>query len=110
MNWITFLILCLIATGGFIAATYENIAKRQGLPVGLYFQLSGIMAVVGGVLTFGAIILSAFTNPWWTIFMVFIASWFLTQLIVFIFKTAAQLISVALILVGILLLLLSWSK
>ncbi len=38
MNWINLLIVCLVASGGFIAATYEDIAKRIGLPTGLFFQ------------------------------------------------------------------------
>lgn len=105
MNWLNITITCLIATGGFIAASYEVMAKKMMLTVGIYFKGNGLMAILGGFLTFGAIVLSAFINPWWTIFIVFIVGWFFSQLIVSIFKTVSQLISLILIITGIVLLL-----
>ena len=104
MNWINLFIICLLASGGFMAATYEDIAKREGLPTGLYFQLGGIMAGIGALITFGAIILSVFINPWWTIFIVFIVAWSFTEITVRIFKSFSQIISLIVIVIGIILL------
>ena len=104
MNWVNFFIVCVVASGGFLAATYEDVANRKGLPTGLYFQLGGIMSGIGAVVTFGAMILSAFINPWWTIFMVFITAWFISQFTIIIFKSFSQIISLILTVVGILLL------
>jgi len=101
MNFMNLFTVCLITIGGFIAATYEVIAIKSGLPVGNYFRSNGILAIIGGFVTFGAVILSAFINPWWTIFIVFIIGWFFSQLAVRIFKTLSQVISLVLILIGI---------
>lgn len=101
MNWMNLVTVSLITIGGFMATIYEVTAKRIGLPVGFYFQRNGIMAIIGGFITFGAVILSAFINPWWTIFIVFIAGWFFSQLIIRIFKSLSQIISLILIVIGI---------
>ena len=104
MNWITLFITCLIASGGFLAATYEDLAKRKGLPTGLSFKLGGIVSGIGAIICFGSIILSAFINPWWSIFIVFISAWVFTELIVVIFKAMSQIVSLFLIVIGIILL------
>lgn len=84
-----------------MATTYEVIAKRIGLPIGFYFQRNGLMTIIGSLITFGAVILSAFINPWWTIFIVAIAGWFFSQLIIGTFKSISQIISLILIVIGI---------
>lgn len=101
MNWFNIIITCIISIGGFTASTYEVTANRMMLSVGNYFRANGIMTIVGGFVTLGAIVLTAFVNPWWTIFIVFIAGWFFSQLLVKVFKEKSQLISVVFIVIGI---------
>lgn len=101
MNWIPLISVSLITIGGFMATTYEVTAKRIGLPIGFYFQKNGIMTIIGGFITFGAAILSAFINPWWTIFIVFLVGWFFSQLIISACKSLSQIISLILIVIGI---------
>jgi hypothetical protein len=93
--------------GGIVAATYEVHARRRGLPVGLYFQLNGVMSIVGGILTFIALILSAILNPWWTIFIVLTIGWIFGELIMTIFNSLSQIISLVLIALGIILFLIA---
>ncbi len=62
------------------------------------------MAGIGAVVFLGAMILSAFINPWWTIFIVFITAWSITEITVKIFKSLSQIISLILIVIGIILL------
>jgi hypothetical protein len=100
MNWIILFYTCLIATGGFTAAAYEVVAKKMALPVGTMFQSNGLMTIIGGIVAIVAVIMSAFINPWWSLFMVFILSWLFCQLLVFTFKMHAQLLSLVLIVIG----------
>jgi len=90
----------LITIGGFIAATYEVMAIKLELPIGNYFRSNGIIAIFGGFITFGAMGLSAFINPWWTMFIVLITGWFFSQLAIRIFKSLSQIISLVLIILG----------
>jgi len=62
------------------------------------------MTILGGFAAFAAIIYSAFINPWWSVFLVFIAGWFFCQILVSIFKISSQVLSLALIVAGITLL------
>jgi hypothetical protein len=100
MNWINLFLCSIITIGGFTAAVYETIAVRMGIPVGHFFKRNGIMTIIGGFVSFVAIILSAFMNPWWTIFLVFISGWFFSQLLISILKISSQIISVLLIVIG----------
>lgn len=100
MNLMNLFVILLISTGGFLAATYEVIARRYRLPVGLYFRVNGIMTLIGGFIFIGAMVLSAFTNPWWTIFIVLILSLILSQVFISIFRSFAQVLSPILIIIG----------
>lgn len=104
MDWTRLLLVSIIAIGGFTAAVYETLARRLGLPVGYYFRINGIMTIIGGFITFIAIILSAVINPWWSMFIVFICGWLFSQLLISVFKTATQIISMLLIISGAILL------
>lgn len=107
MNWINLFICSIIAIGGFTATVYETIANRMGLPVGRYFQRNGIMTIIGGFVTFIAIIVSAFINPWWTIFIIFICSWFFSQILISVFKISSQVISLLLMVGGVIFLMIN---
>jgi hypothetical protein len=100
MNWTTLLFTCLLATGGFIASTYEVFARANMLPVGQIFHSRGAMSIIGGFVVFGAAILSAFINPWWSILLVLVGAWLFTQIIIQLFKGASQLLSPILMIVG----------
>lgn len=100
MDWMKLFYTCLIASGGFTVATYEVLARKMALPVGRYFQTNGPMTILGGFVTVGAIILSAFINPWWTIFLVFVTGWLVCQLLVMTFKSISQLLTIILIFIG----------
>lgn len=108
MDWINLFLCSIIAVGGFTATVYETIAYRKGLPVGHYFQRNGIMTIIGGFVTFASIILSAFINPWWTIFIVFICGWFFSQLLISVFKISSQIISMLLMVCGVIFLTISF--
>jgi hypothetical protein len=107
MNWINLFLCSVIAIGGFTASVYETIAYRMGIPVGLYFHRNGIITILGGFVTFVAIILSAFINPWWTIFIVFICGWFFSQLLISVFKISSQVISILLMVGGVIFLIIN---
>lgn len=101
MNWVN-LMFCLIAsTGGFIASLYEPIASRMGLTVGHYFKKDGVLTTVGGIVVFGVAILSAFINPWWSIFIILISGWLLSQILISVFKAFAQMLALLLTVIGI---------
>lgn len=104
MDWLNLLVAALIAVGGFIAATYEVIAVEQASSVGRQYRSNGILSLAGGVVTFGAIVLSAFINPWWTIFIVFFLAWLFGQIIIVTLRSFAQIVAPLLILTGIILL------
>ena len=100
MNWTTLLFTCLLATGGIIASTYEAFARANILPVGTVFHLNGVMTKIGVVVMLGAAILSAFINPWWTMFIVLFSAWLFSPIVMRIFGGISQLIAPALIVVG----------
>lgn len=100
MDWVSLFLCSIVAIGGFTAAIYESIANQMGIPVGLYFQRNGIMTIIGGLVTFSSIILSAFINPWWTMFIVLICSWLFSQVIINVFKMSSQILSPILIVSG----------
>lgn len=110
MNWIHLFLCSIIAVGGFTATVYETIAYQKGMPVGYYFRKNGIVTILGGLLTFIAIFLSAFINPWWTIFIVFFSGWFFSQLLISICKVSSQTISVLLMFTGFICLVISILK
>lgn len=101
INWIYIFLLSLISIGGFIASIYESIAFKKMLPIGIYFLRNGIINIIGGILAITSIITSAFLNPWWTIFIVFFIAWIFSQILISIFKSYSQLLSVILMLCGI---------
>lgn len=104
MNWTNFIIVSLLATGGFIASSYEIIAQKMNIPVGKYFQRNnyGIMVIIGGIIALFSVILSAFVNPWWSFFLVFIAGYLLSQIVIRILKSLSQPISALFMILGIL--------
>ena len=104
MNWITLLLTCLVAAGGFVASTYEVFARANMLPIGDLYYSRGIMSIVGGFVVFGAAILSAFINPWWSALIVLAVAWLFGQVIIMIFKSASQIVSPALVVIGVILL------
>ena len=104
MNWINLIITSLITGGGILAATYEVYAKRNGWPVGLYFTSQGLMTIVGGFVTLAAVVLSAFINPWWSIFIVFLIGWLICQITVSLFRKLSPIMSPFLMVIGIILL------
>ncbi len=99
MNWTYLIIVSLIAIGGFIASSYEPLARKQFLPVGRSFQKSnsGLMFIIGGFVSVIAIIGTAFLNPWWTIFIVLLIGWLFSQLLISFFKSFSQILSIILI-------------
>ncbi|WP_187262457.1 hypothetical protein [Pontibacter beigongshangensis] len=105
MNWLNLFILGVIASGGFIASTYETIASRKMLPIGKYFSKNGALTIIGGFITMGAIVTSVFVNPWWSIILVFIFAWVVNQLLIMSFKSLAQFVSPILVILGIITLL-----
>lgn len=105
MSWTNLIIVCVVATGGFIASSYEVIAQKMNIPVGKYFQRknNGIMVIIGGIVAFLSFILSAFVNPWWTIFIVVLTAYLLSQIVISILKSLSQPISAFLMILGLLL-------
>ncbi|MES2484591.1 MAG: hypothetical protein V4581_01390 [Bacteroidota bacterium] len=100
MNWINLILCCLISAGGFIAATYEVFANKFELPASNSFKRNGRATLMGGVVIFSIPIVSAFINPWWTVFIVFFAGWLFSQVGISIFKTHAQLLALLLMCIG----------
>jgi hypothetical protein len=101
INWTNILILSMISIGGFIAASYDTIARRKMLPVGRYFKRNGIINIIGGIIAMIAIIVSAVLDRWWSIFIVFFIAWFFSQVFISLFKSFSQLLSFILMLFGI---------
>ena len=100
MNWFSLTLCSMIGVGGVIAVVYETLAYQMGFPVGRYFQRGGPLTLIGGFATFGAMILSAFINPWWSIFIVLICSWLFSQIIIRVFGTVSQIISLLFLIGG----------
>ena len=73
----------------------------MGLTVGRYFKNDGIFTIVGGIVVFGMAILSAFINPWWSIFITLITGWLFSQILIRVFKVFAQILALILTVIGI---------
>jgi len=107
MNWINLILCCLISAGGFIAATYEVFANKFELSASNSFKRNGRATLMGGVVIFSIPIVSAFINPWWTVFIVFFAGWLFSQIFISILKSYAQIVSLLLMFVGVILLIIN---
>lgn len=95
------LTMCIVlCAGGSIASGYSGVAAQKGWPVGLLFQGSGMMTILGGFVGFSAAILSAFLNPWWTAFIVFVAGVLLARIGIEVLKIYAPMVSGLLLLAG----------
>jgi hypothetical protein len=79
--------------GGAVATGYSGIAAMKGWPVGHYFKSNGVMSILGGLFGFGAIILSAFVNPWWSMILVALVGLILCRLIIAVTGIYAQITS-----------------
>lgn len=97
MNLINLIYCLFLGIGGFIAVIYEMFAYSYKLSIGKYFAKNGLMTIIGQVAILLAICSTCFINPWWTIFIVFISSWLFSQIIIKIFNSFAQIISILLI-------------
>ncbi|MCF8371985.1 MAG: hypothetical protein K9H64_10205 [Bacteroidales bacterium] len=100
MNWLELTLTSLISIGGFTASAYVVIARRMSLPVAKHFRQNGIMTIIGGMSVLASIILTIITNPWWSFFIILLAGWFFSQLIVKIIKIYAQPLSAVLIIIS----------
>ena len=89
-------ILSVACIGGFIVTSYQGMARQKGWPLGRAFDLgrSSLIAILGFVSQWGAILISFFVNPWWTSIIVLIIGFLGSMILTNIFKVHSQVLSV----------------
>jgi hypothetical protein len=100
MDWKLLIIATVIATGSFIAISYDYIASRNNMGVGEYFLRKGPVHFAGGVLGIAILIYVGFMADWISALLVAIAAWITSQMLIYTFKTLAQILSLLMMIGG----------
>ena len=100
MDWKLLVIATVIVTGALIAVSYDHIASRNNMGVGEYFIRKGPVHFMGGVLGIAALAYVGFVTEWLSIIIVAVAGWIVSQMLIYTFKTLAQVLSLLLMIGG----------
>jgi len=84
----------ILATSGFMAVAYEQIADNNHWGVGSLYRLrNGLtIASLGVIIAFGAVLASVIKNPWWVCLVVFFVAATLARVFIGTFKGLSQAI------------------
>lgn len=87
------------AIGGFITLSYGAVAQNNGWNVGtLFARRFSVIQLFGAVGLWGGTIASAFYLPWWSFIIVFGSGFVGAKLIIGLFRSGSQIISILLLL------------
>ena len=101
MDWKLLIVATVIVTGSLIAVSYDYIASRNNMGVGEYFIRKGPVHFAGGVVGIATLAYVGFVTEWLSIVVVAAAGWIVSQMLIYTFKTLAQVLSLLLMAGGI---------
>lgn len=101
MDWTPIIIGVIIVTGSFIAVSYDYVASKNNFGVGEFFQRKGPIHFIGGIIGMGTLSYIAFFSEWWVVLIAAVTAWIGSQMLITLFRTGAQILSLLLMFGGI---------